>query len=65
MYILYTSNCRVRLRLGLYKRSDSKKSSQELDSVKLVKHPDFKPDPYFEFDIGLIKLSAHYKKHGK
>ena len=65
MYVLYTTIYRVRVKLGLYKRSDSKKASQELNSVKLIKHPDFKPDPYFEFDIGLIKLSGHYKQHGK
>ena len=53
------------MKLGLYKRSDSKKAFQKLDSVKLIKHPEYKPSPLYEYDIGLIKLSDHYKKHGK
>ena len=55
---------RVRVKLGLYKRS-SKKPYQEIDSSKLIKHKYYKPFPLFEYDIGLIKLSEAYKKYGK
>ena len=56
--------CRVRIKLGLYKRS-SKKAYQEIDSSKLIKHEKYKPAPFFENDIGLVKLSEAYKKYGK
>ena len=59
-FILY----RVRVKLGLYKRS-SKKAYQEIDSSKLIKHDHYKPSPFYENDIGLVKLSEAYKKYGK
>lgn len=55
---------RVRVKLGLYKRS-SKKAYQEIDSSKLIKHEKYKPAPFYENDIGLIKLSEAYKKYGR
>ena len=54
---------RIRVKLGLYKRLQ-RKAFQTVDSVKIIKHHDFKPHPLYENDIGLIKLASRYKKAG-
>ena len=53
----------LRVKIGAESR-DQNTGFEEIDVAKMIKHENYKPDPEFKDDIGLLKLERPYVNKG-